>query len=52
VRKQIVDSGAHAPGRITAGAPEARVAAINMRIIIDRDLDTLPIEKMDDRNNG
>lgn len=52
MRRQIVESGACAPGRITAGAPEPRAAAMNMRMIIDLDLDTLPIKKMDGRNNG
>lgn len=37
---------------MTTGPPEARLAAINVRMIIALDLDTLPIEKMDGPNNG
>jgi hypothetical protein len=36
---------------VTPGVPERRIAAINMRMIIGLDLDTLAIEKMDGRSN-
>lgn len=42
--------GTMKPG-MTGGIPEKRIAAVNLRMIIDLDLDSLPIEKMDGRNN-
>ncbi len=36
---------------MSAGVPEKRVAAVNLRMIIDLDLDALAIEKLDGRNN-
>jgi len=38
------------PG-MTGGVPEARIAAVNMRMIIDLDLAAFDIETLDGRNN-